>query len=74
MTEMYCTPEDVARAYGVRLGTVHSWCRKGVLEGAVHAGRLWRIPIKYATGTVSIELPEKDRDESDDRGEGKVSH
>lgn len=58
-SEMFCSLEDVARAYGVSVPTVRYWCRRGAIDGAIHAGREWRIPRKYSTGTVEIVIPKK---------------
>jgi hypothetical protein len=50
MTDEYCTIRDVARTYKVRPEMVRQRCREGVLEGAIHARRQWRIPAKYSNG------------------------
>jgi hypothetical protein len=50
MTDAYCTIRDVARTYKVRPEMVRQRCREGVLEGAIHARRQWRIPAKYSNG------------------------
>lgn len=52
----YVSIEEVAEAYGVTGATVRFWCRTGAIQGAIRAGRQWRIPKRYATGGVSIDL------------------
>lgn len=58
-SDKFCTVEDVASAYGVDEETVRRWCRTGAIKGAVHAGRQWRIPIEYASGSIDIIIPDQ---------------
>ena len=62
MESEFASVKEVARAYGRNVEMVRRWCRIGVLEGAMHAGRDWRIPAKYAAGNVEIIIPGKRRD------------
>lgn len=66
MQEKLCSIEDVAKAYSVEEATVRLWCRKGLLEGAIHAGRTWRIPSKYAEGNIEIKITKKDATQEND--------
>lgn len=65
-SELYCTVEDVARVYAVDIDTVRRWCRIGAIEGAIHAGRQWRIPKRYATGGIEIIVDDKERQRKGD--------
>ena len=33
-SELFCSLEDAAKAYGVTVPTVRYWCRKGAIDGA----------------------------------------
>jgi predicted site-specific integrase-resolvase len=58
-SEHYVLVEEVAKAYNVCEETVRRWCRDGVLIGAIRARRAWRIPKRYAGGTVDLSKQEK---------------
>lgn len=53
----YVDVEAVAQVYEVTPASVRSWCRKGVIKGAIRAGRKWKIPRRYVVERIDIVLP-----------------
>ncbi|MBC7094892.1 helix-turn-helix domain-containing protein [Thermococcus sp.] len=44
MARKFITTKEFAEMYGVKIGTVQSWCRNKRLK-AIKLGKEWRIPL-----------------------------